>query len=65
MTAADGIDTHLLEQYKLAAERVGVECRSQAAQIVMHAHAVDFHILAVEPESGLGIKTERAKACGR
>ncbi len=43
-----GVGTHLLEYFELTFECAGVDSRAERAEVVVHAHAVDFHRAAVE-----------------
>ena len=56
MTASDGIHTHIPEDGELAMKRILVEGGTETSEIVMLAHAIDLHILAIEKETLPGIK---------
>ena len=56
MTASDGIHTHIPEDGELAMKRILVEGGTETSEIVMLAHAIDLHILAIEKETFPGIK---------
>lgn len=59
MTATDGIDAHVLHLRQLPVQGIRVECRTKAAKVMVQTHTIDLHVLAIEPEAGLGIETER------
>ena len=46
MTATDGIDTHISQYEKFAAERILIEGSTQTSEVVMLAHTIELHILA-------------------
>ena len=61
---ADAVAAHLLQYLQLALDGTGVDRRAQAAQVVVHAHAVYLDVLPVEEEAFLRIKLEGADAEG-
>ena len=65
MTATDGIDTHISQYEKFAAERILIEGSTQTSEVVMLTYAIEFHILAIEEESLLGIKLHITESSGR
>ena len=65
MAASDGVDAHVFQFHQLAPERVIVEGRTQTAEVMMVADTVELHVLAVEPETRLGVEAERSEGCRR
>ncbi len=62
VTATDSIDTHLFQFQELATQRILIDCCTKTTKVVMVADAIEFHVLSIEPEAGLGIETIRAEA---
>ena len=59
--ASYGIATHVFEHLQLTVEGVFVDGRSKTTEVVVVAHAIDFHVLAVKPESCLRVELEGAE----
>ena len=56
MRGADGIDTHRLQLCQFAVHGILVDDGTQAAEIVVLADTVQFHIPAIEPEASRSVK---------
>ena len=63
--AADAVAPHLLQYLQLPLDGTRVDRRTQATQVVVHAHAVYLDVLPVKEETLLGIELEGADAEGR
>ena len=61
MRRTDGVDTHLLQLRQLAVQGILAQRSSQTPEVVMFANAVEFEVLTVKPEAGLGIELEIAE----
>ena len=57
MTATDGVDTHLLQFEELPVQSVFIECSPETTEVMMVTDTIQLHVLAIEPEAGLGIET--------
>ena len=62
MAATDGIASHVFQLYQLSVERIFVEGRSQASEVVVVTNAVDFQVLSIQPKTGFAVKLEIAEA---
>ena len=62
---ADGVAAHRLEDFQLALSGPLVECRSERAEVVMIAYALDFHHAVVEQKPLLCTPFDLADAKGR
>ena len=62
MAAADGIDTHLLQLHQFAVQCILIQCCSEAAEVMVLADSVELDILAIEPETRLGVEAEIAES---
>ena len=56
---ADAVAAHLLQNLKLTLDSARIHGGSQASQVVVQAHAVDFCRLSVQDEAFLRVKAER------
>ena len=65
MRTAYGVHAHRLQLHQLAVQGVLMQGRSQAAQVVVLADAVQLAALAVEPEARRRVETEVAETGGR
>ena len=62
MAGADGVAAHVGEHFELPLQGAVVERRAERAEIVVIADAVEFEMLAVDEEAGVGVEFERADA---
>ena len=53
MSHADGIAPHFLQNLNLALIAAGMESRAQSPQVVVFAHALETHLLAIQVEAVL------------
>ena len=58
MRAADCIATYAFQSLQSAEPHLVRHCHSKTARILMQAHALEFHVLAVEPEPGISVKAD-------
>ncbi len=61
MGAAYGVASHILEHGELTADSRAVDYGAECAGVVVEAHAVELHVIAVEEETFVGVKTECAE----
>src|ERR1017187_10771804 len=62
MAPAESGAGHLLKHLQLPLRRAGVEPRSQRAQVMMVANALQFNALAVDEHAFIRIELQRADA---
>ena len=58
----NGIASYTLEGLKATEPHLIWHCHAKTTCILMQAHSLEFHILAIEPESSIGIKTDVAES---
>ena len=64
MRTANGVNAHGLEFAEFAMEGIFVESSTQATKVVMFTDAIDFEILAIEPETRLRVELEITETRG-
>ena len=62
MGRADGINAHFTQDTDLPIQRNRIAYCAQSTLVMVHAHAVQLHVLTVEKEALLRVKGEPAKA---
>ena len=58
----NGIASYTLEGLKATEPHLIWHCHAKTTGILMQAHSLEFHILAIEPESSIGIKADVAES---
>ena len=64
MRRADGVHTHRLQLRQLTMQGVLIQGSAQTSEVVMLADTIQFEVLAIEPETRLGIELEITKTRG-
>ena len=62
MRRADRVHTHRLQLRQLTMQRILIERSAQTSEVVMLTDTIQLEVLAIEPETSLGIELEIAEA---
>ena len=64
VAGADGVAAHVAEHLELPLQGADIDGGAQGAEIVVVADAVEFEVLAVDEEAGVGVVLDGADAEG-